>query len=226
MKEIVQLFESGGGEFFTPPSVFVEKLKKVKAVLFDWDGVFNDGFKKGEEGSLFSEVDAMGTNMLRYALWKKTGKLPITAVITGEENPSARMLAEREHFHNFYFKAKNKAKLFAEFCQTHTVKPEEVLFFFDDVLDLDVARRCGGRVMIARKATPMLQAFAKSHSMVDYLTGSDGGSHALREGCELVIGLLGQYNAVVTERMTFSADYQFYLEQRQEIQTLATAGAS
>ena len=41
-KEIVQLFESGGGEFFTPPSVFVAKLKDIRAVIFDWDGVFNE----------------------------------------------------------------------------------------------------------------------------------------------------------------------------------------
>ena len=66
---IVKLFEKGGGEFVSPPSVFIDKLKKIKAVLFDWDGVFNDGFKRGVDGSIFSEVDAMGTNLLRYALW-------------------------------------------------------------------------------------------------------------------------------------------------------------
>jgi 3-deoxy-D-manno-octulosonate 8-phosphate phosphatase (KDO 8-P phosphatase) len=220
-KGIVELFESGGGEFFTPPSVFVPKLEQVRAVLFDWDGVFNDGFKQGEEGSLFSEVDAMGTNLLRYALWRKHAKQVITAVVTGEGNPPAHALAQREHFHAVYSKAKNKPKVLDQFCKTHGLKPEQILFFFDDVLDMEVARQCGARIMIARKATPMLREFAKTNDMVDYLTGCSGGEHGLREGCEMVMGLLGLYEAAVKERMTFSQDYQFYLDERQQIETRA-----
>jgi 3-deoxy-D-manno-octulosonate 8-phosphate phosphatase (KDO 8-P phosphatase) len=218
-KEIVQLLESGGGEFFTPPSVFIAKLQKIRAVLFDWDGVFNEGFKQGNEGSIFSEVDAMGTNMLRYALWKRHGKQPIAAIITGEENPPAQFLSKREHFHTMFFQAKNKAAVFSHFCKTHSLQPTEVLFFFDDVLDLEVARQCGARIMIARRSTPMLTAFTKSNGMVDYLTGSSGGDHGVREGCELVIGLLGLYDKVVSERMVYSTDYQLYLGERQEIST-------
>ncbi len=223
-KEIVELFESGGGEFFTPPSVFLTRLSTVRAILFDWDGVFNEGFKQADGGSSFSEVDAMGTNMLRYALWKKHGKLPVSAVITGEENQSAQTLSKREHFHGVYFQAKNKAAVFEKFCKTHSLRPEEVLFLFDDVLDLEVARQCGVRVMIARPSTPMLANFAKSNGMVDYLTGCSGGEHGLREGCELIIGLLGLYHTVISERMVYSADYQLYLSERQAIVTdLTTA---
>lgn len=214
---IVALFESAGGEFFTPPSVFLEKLKGIRAVLFDWDGVFNEGFKQGSEGSVFSEVDAMGTNLLRYALWKQTGKQPITAVITGEDNPPARVLSEREHFHQLYLKSKNKAAVFEQFCSRHALKPEEVLFFFDDVLDLEVSRRCGARVMIRRRATALLNEFSKSNGMVDYLTGCSGGDHGLREGCEMVMGLMGHFDTVVRDRMLFSTDYQAYLEERQGI---------
>lgn len=218
-KSTVELFEAGGGEFFTPPSVFVPKLEQIRAILFDWDGVFNDGFKQGEEGSLFSEVDAMGTNLLRYGLWRKHARQAITAIVTGEGNPPAHALAQREHFHGVYSKAKNKAKVLKQFCDTHGLKPEQILFFFDDVLDLEVARQCGARVMITRKATPMLREFTKLNGMVDYLTGCHGGEHGLREGCEMVIGLLGLYESAVKERMTFSQDYQFYLEERQAIET-------
>lgn len=224
-KEIVELFESGGGEFFTPPSVFSTRLAEVRAVVFDWDGVFNEGFKQADGGSSFSEVDAMGTNMLRYALWKKHGKLPVTAVLTGEENQSAQTLAKREHFHTVYFQAKNKAAVFEKFCKTHSLRPGEVLFFFDDVLDLEVARQSGVRVMITRSSTPMLANFAKSNSMVDYLTGCTGGEHGLREGCELIIGLLGLYHTVISERMVYSSDYQLYLSERQAIVTELTTAS-
>ena len=223
--EVIQLFESGGGEFFTPPSVFVAKLKNIRGILFDWDGVFNEGFKAGPEGSNFSEVDAMGTNLLRYSLWRHHQKLPIIGIITGEDNPPAQLLAKREHFHALYFQAKNKAVVFATFCKTHSLHADEVLFFFDDVLDLEVARQCGARVMIGRRAAPLLTSYAKSHGMVDYITGCSGGDHGLREGCELIIGLLGLYDAVVGERMMFSADYQLYLAERQEVATRVESGS-
>ena len=144
-ESVIKLFQDGGGQFVTPPSVCIEKLKKIKAVIFDWDGVFNDGFKKGTDGSIFSEVDAMGSNLLRYALWRRNGQLPITAIITGEINPPAQALAHREHFHEVYFLSKNKASVFISFCEKHGLAPDEVIFFFDDVLDLEMARLCGLR---------------------------------------------------------------------------------
>lgn len=219
MSNLVTLFESVGGEFFTPPSVFTEKLKGIRAVLFDWDGVFNEGFKQGVEGSMFSEVDAMGTNLLRFAFWRHHGKLPVSAILTGEDNAAAGRLAEREHFNHLYFLAKNKAKVFAGFCSAYGLKPAEVLFFFDDVLDLEVARQCGARIMVRRRATPLMTEFVRAHGMVDYFTGGNGLEHGVREGCELVIGLLGQFDAVLKERMTFSSEYHRYLEERQQVAT-------
>ena len=216
---IIKLFEQGGGEFVSPPSVFVDKLKKIKAVLFDWDGVFNDGFKKGTDGSIFSEVDAMGTNLLRFALWRVNGELPITTIITGENNPLAHALAQREHFHEVFSLAKNKAKIFHTFCEKHNLLPSEVLFFFDDILDLEVARQCNARIMIGRSSTLLLRDFAKKHSIADYITAHDGGRHGLREGCELVVGLLGQYEEVVKNRMVFSEEYQRYLAERKKVET-------
>ena len=219
---IIKLFEEGGGQFVSPPSVFIEKLKKVKAVLFDWDGVFNDGFKRGSEGSIFSEVDAMGTNLLRYALWKLNGGLPVVAIITGENNPAAQSLAQREHFHEVFFHSKNKSLVFAAFCEKFYVKPEEVLFFFDDVLDLEVARQSGVRIMIGRLSSPLLRKFTIESGSVDYITAHDGGHHGLREGCELVIGMLGSYEGVVKSRMVYSEEYQLYLGSRQAIETKAS----
>jgi 3-deoxy-D-manno-octulosonate 8-phosphate phosphatase (KDO 8-P phosphatase) len=220
--KIIKLFEKGGGAFITPPLSFVEKLKKVKAVLFDWDGVFNDGSKKAGEGSPFSEVDAMGSNLLRYAFRKQNGSLPTVAIVTGENNPPAQALAQREHFHELYFMAKNKSIAFGSFCEKYSLKPAEVLFFFDDVLDLGVAAQCGARVMIGRKSNPMLNEFAKQEGLVDYMTGSEGGRSGLREGCEVVMGMLGVYDDVVRSRSIFSQDYKDYVAERSKVVTTIT----
>lgn len=222
-ENIVKLFEKGGGEFVSTPPFFIDKLKKIKAVLFDWDGVFNDGFKRGSEGSIFSEVDAMGTNLLRYALWKSKNELPTIAVITGERNPLAQQLAEREHFHEVYFLSKNKVIVFNSFCEKYKLKPDEVLFFFDDVLDIEVARLCGARIMIGRPASPLLKKYATGSSVADYITACDGGRHGLREGCELVVGLLGLFDDVIKNRSTFSENYTAYLAERQGVTTTVSA---
>ncbi|NOT73349.1 MAG: phosphatase [Cyclobacteriaceae bacterium] len=221
---VLKYFEKEGGEFISPLSVFSTKVKKVKAILFDWDGVFNDGYKAGNEGSLFSEVDAMGTNLMRYALWRINGVVPVSAIITGENNPAALQLANRESFHAVYSKAKNKAKIFTTFCETHNFAPSEVLFFFDDVLDLEVARQCGARILIARKSNVMFNQFTKKSEFTDYATTNDGGHHAVREGCELIIGLLNQFDEVVKERMVFSDNYQQYLADRKKIETIHVEG--
>ncbi len=221
-ENVVKLFEKEGGEFISPPSVFIDKLKRVKVVLFDWDGVFNDGTKRGNEGSIFSEVDAMGTNLLRYTLWRLHGKIPVSAIMTGEQNPLALHFAKRESFHAVYSGSKNKVESFAAFCQDHQHQPHEVLFFFDDVLDLEVALQCGARILVGRNSSLMLRKFVKDSGLADYITHNDGSRHGLREGAELVIGLLDQFETVVKSRMVFSEEYQTYLAQRRLIETVHT----
>ena len=41
-------FENIGGTFITPADHLKEKLSKIKAYIFDWDGVFNNGSKVGD----------------------------------------------------------------------------------------------------------------------------------------------------------------------------------
>ena len=221
---VIKLFKAAGGEFVSPPSVFIDKLKKIKAVLFDWDGVFNDGFKRGNEGSIFSEIDAMGTNLLRFALWKMNGVLPVTAIITGENNPAALQLAQRESFHAVYSRMKDKAEAFGAFTTTYGLKTDEVLFFFDDVLDLSVALQCGCRIQIGRGSNPMLNQFVKNSELTDYITANDGGHHGLREAAELVMGLIGQFEDVVKNRMAFTENYQSYLAERRLTEMTHVAG--
>src|SRR4051812_22453306 len=116
------IFTELGGRFCRPFAEFKDRLSKIKAYVFDWDGVFNDGVKPdsnraAQGGSPFSEIDSMGTNMLRFGHWMATGELPFVAIITGEENPTAQYLAQREHFHAVYFKSANKLIAFEHFLR-------------------------------------------------------------------------------------------------------------
>jgi len=45
---IPELFTSIGGRFISEPELISAKLKTIKAFIFDWDGVFNNGQKSAE----------------------------------------------------------------------------------------------------------------------------------------------------------------------------------
>ncbi|HUL80560.1 MAG TPA: phosphatase, partial [Gammaproteobacteria bacterium] len=97
--ELEARFAKLGGAFLTPPSVLRARMKSIRGIVSDWDGVFNAGSKGEGATSTFGEPDSMGINLLRYALYREHNRLPVAALITGEDNPSARAFAQREHFH-------------------------------------------------------------------------------------------------------------------------------
>ncbi|MBS1949984.1 MAG: hypothetical protein OJF59_002371 [Cytophagales bacterium] len=210
------LFTKTGGIFCRPFAEFREQVLRTRAYLFDWDGVFNDGVKSGAGGSLFSEVDAMGTNMLRFGHWLKHQHLPVVAVITGEENPAAQYLAQREKFNAIYFKSANKQVAFNHFLEAFSLKENEIAFVYDDVLDLALAGRCGLRIMVRHAATPTLQQYAIKNELADYITS--GHDHAVRESCELMLASMEKYDEAISRRSAFDTVYQSYLNERQSKQ--------
>ncbi len=213
--ELKNLFEKQGGEFSLSPSLILTRLKKIKAYIFDWDGVFNTGSKTENAGSSFSEVDSMGTNLLRFGYWLANNhQLPFIGIITGENNQTAIKLAQRESFHHIYFNFKNKALAFEHFTAKFGLREEEVAFLFDDVLDLPIAKMCGLRFMIRRKGSPLFSDYVKRNDYCDYISGQAGGYHAVREISELILGLLKQYDEAMKERIEFSSLYTEYLDHR------------
>lgn len=215
---IETIFTSLGGQFITPIDELTEKMRSVRAVVFDWDGVFNDGTKTGSGSSPYSEVDSMGTNLLRFGLWlHHKEQMPATAIITGVTNAMADHLAGREHFQACYSQAKHKIDVLHHLLKQHNLQPREVAFFFDDALDLSVAEVAGVRVMIRRSANPLLTNYVVNNGFADYLTGHQSGQFAVREGCEMLLGLLGQFEPVMLERLRYRPVYDRYYTERQAL---------
>jgi 3-deoxy-D-manno-octulosonate 8-phosphate phosphatase (KDO 8-P phosphatase) len=202
------------GNFITPAEEIAKKLSRIKAFVFDWDGVFNNGVKDENGTSSFSEIDAMGTNLIRFNHYLRNNDVPVVAIISGERNAMAWTLAKRESFHGVYSGIKFKTEALSHICEHHGIKPEEVCFVFDDVLDFSVAAAVGLRIMIPRACNPLLVEYAVQYKMVDYLTSCEGGNGAVREAVELLTGLSGKYNETIDNRMNFTETYRAYLEQR------------
>lgn len=211
-------FTTLGLRTITPEPELLRRVARIKAVLFDWDGVFNDGFKDADGGSPFSEVGSMGVNLLRFALWLRNGSLPKAAVITGQHNPYSERFAQRERLNGVYMGFTNKPEAFDSFLTKHGLQADEVAFFFDDVLDLPVASRCGFRVMIGSPVTAWFVEQVIARKEADLITGHSGGDNGLREATDAVIALLGNGTDVIEHRVMYSEVYQKYLAERQAIQ--------
>ena len=211
MQKIEKLFK---GEFLTNPKSFRKKIKAIKAYIFDWDGVFNDGHKTETGSSSFSEIDSMGLNMLRFGHYLKNGDVPFTAIISGEQNKTAELFVKRESINAIYSGIKNKYHALDHFCRSKDINASEVAFIFDDVLDLSIAQHCGLRIMVPRQCNPLFLRFVKKKGLADYFTYSKGSENAVREAAELIMALHGEYDNVIQNRIDYSQTYQDYLEKR------------
>lgn len=219
MNRIAKIFTDLGGTFCTSPDDFARKAASIRAFIFDWDGVFNDGTKNENGSSSFGEVDAMGTNLLRYSNYLSHGKMPFVGVMSGATNSLSFQYGSREHAHGVYYSVKNKGLAFDHFIDMYDLAPESIAFFFDDVLDLSLASSCGLRIMLNRKANPLLKEYVVENGLADYLTANPGGSFGLREACEMLMGANGNYQQVVRARSHFSDSYAAYLKERENIDT-------
>ena len=220
MDQIAKIFTDHGGIFCISPDAFLKKARSIRAFIFDWDGVFNDATKNQHGSSSFDEVDAMGSNLLRYSNTLLHGEMPRVAVMSGAKNNLSFQYGSREHVHGVYFNVKNKKLAFEHFIGLHGLEPEAVAFFFDDVLDLSLAAVCGLRIMINRKANPLFKAYVMQNHLADYVTANPGGSFAVREASEMLMGVNGNYDEVVRSRSNFSDAYAAYLRERDSIPTL------
>lgn len=219
MKEIEELYTSIGGQFITPVPDIKLKLASIKAFLFDWDGVFNSGQKNAKSSSDFNETDSMGTNLLRYSYFLKNNRLPTTAVISGEKNEAAFYFCERECFMYSFFKISNKKEALNFICEKEGILPDNIAYFFDDVLDLPIAETCGLRILVNQKANPLFVNYCVRNQLADYVTANSGGNYAVREAAELLIGLNGNYDRVLKNRSDYSDSYAKYISLRKETVT-------
>jgi len=217
LKLIKDLFTALGGHFAISPNQIEDALIKIRCFVFDWDGVFSAGRKGVNVTSTFAEADSMGINLFRYGYWLINHELPLFAIITGENNETAIKFAKREHLTAVYSKIPEKMKALEYICETEYVRLDQIACVYDDVNDLSMAQECGLRIKVRRDASPLFKRFCVEKSFCDYTTGHTGQEYAVREVCELFLGLIGKYEQVVKSRVAFDETYRSYWQVRNEI---------
>ena len=154
------------------------KIRKIKLVLTDNDGVLTDTgvyySAKGEEMKRFSIRDGMGAERLFKLLNIKTG------IVTGEISGSVKKRAEKLKLEEIYMGIKDKAEILHQILNKNGLKAENIAYIGDDVNDLEIMKKVGF------KACPS-DAVSEIKEIADYICINKGGYGAFREIAELII---------------------------------------
>jgi len=219
LERITKVFEALGGTFCTSVPELEKKILRVRGYIFDWDGVFHIGQKGDTHSGVFSESDSMGVNMLRYGYWQRHRQLPFTAIISGERDKTASKFVEREHFDAIYTGIRDKKNALDHACAAADLDPLQMACIFDDINDLSMAKHCGLRIQVRRPASSLFMEYTTQNGLCDYITALPAQEHAVRECCELLLGLSGNFFEIIESRVAFDTNYQAYWKARSEVKT-------
>ena len=158
-----------------------KKIKKVKLLLLDVDGVLTDGRiaydSRGSDSKFYDVHDGLGVYLLRR-MGIKT--ILVTAKGSDSINPRARDMRVEAVYKDIL----PKSKVYQKVLKKYRLKDEEVCFIGDDLVDLCVLKQAG--VPIATK-----NAVSEIKRVSCYVTKKPGGRGAVREVAELILKTKG-----------------------------------
>jgi 3-deoxy-D-manno-octulosonate 8-phosphate phosphatase (KDO 8-P phosphatase) len=162
---------------------FKTKLNRVKAFMFDVDGVLTDGsvtlMSDGEQIRVMNIKDG-------YALQLAAKKGYKIAIISGGRSEMIRKRMHGLGITDVYLACSNKIEVYKELLEIYDVKPEEILYMGDDIPDYEVMKRVG----IPTCPNDSVQEI-KDISI--YVSHQNGGKGAVRDVIEQVLKLHGQW---------------------------------
>ena len=115
-------------------------FQKVRLVIFDVDGVLTDGSlyygPDGEAFKAFNAKDGLGIHRLI-----KSGIE--VGIITGRVSSFVSRRAEDLGIRHVYQKKMDKKPVFLELCEKLALRPDQVAYMGDDIIDLPVLEEAG-----------------------------------------------------------------------------------
>lgn len=170
----------------------VEKLRKIKLLIMDVDGVMTDGRiiidDEGRESKNFNVRDGHGIKILqRYGI--------SVALLTGRQSNVVKHRARDLDIKDVYQKVFNKKEVYEKILKKHKLSPDETAFIGDDIVDIPVLKRAGFAVAVADAEDVVKKS-------VHYVAKNRGGHGAVREVCEMILQAQGKW-ADVAARYEF-----------------------
>lgn len=154
-----------------------EKLRKIKLLVLDVDGVMTDGRiimdDEGRELKNFDVRDGHGIKLLQRHGIK-------VAILTGRKSKVVEHRARDLEIEEVYQGALNKKEIFEKILQKHNIRADNVAYVGDDIVDVPVLNEVGF------SAAPR-DALAIVKKRVDYIAVNRGGHGAVRELCDMIL---------------------------------------
>jgi 3-deoxy-D-manno-octulosonate 8-phosphate phosphatase (KDO 8-P phosphatase) len=161
----------------------VNKIKKVKVLLLDVDGVLTDGRivydSRGRDSKFFDVHDGMGVYLL------KISGIP-SVLITAKGSRAIKPRARDMRVDVVYEDVSPKTSVLDKILDKYKVKTDELCFVGDDLVDLCLMKRVGFPVAVAN-GCPEVKKVAL------YVTSREGGRGAVRELAELILKTQGKW---------------------------------
>lgn len=158
-------------------------LSKIRAVVFDMDGVLS-----ASTITLHPDGEPMRTVNIKdgYAIQLAVKRGLNIAIMTGADVKSIRMRYEKLGVKNIFTGCSVKIKTYDKFLADNGLTDKEVIFVGDDVPDYEVMKRCGCPCCPA-------DACADIKSISRYISHARGGYGVGRDIIEQVLKAQGKW---------------------------------
>ena len=152
-------------------------ITNIQLVLLDVDGVLTDGSiiysDSGEQIKKFNSRDGLGIRLLMDADIK-------VGIVTGRVSNALHHRCKNLSIDLIFDGIKDKAAVLSSVEDRTGIKPDEIGFIGDDLIDLPIMRRVGTSFCVSDACDEVKQeAFFISHL--------PGGKGAVREICEYIL---------------------------------------
>ena len=165
-----------------------DRLKKIKLLILDVDGVMTDGRiifdSNGIESKFFNVKDGHGIKMLQ-----RTG-IEI-GIISGRESRVVANRATELGIGQVYQKSLDKMVPYRQMLEATGLSDEQAAFMGDDVIDIPLLRRVG---FAAAPADAVAEVLPFAH----FVSRNRGGWGAVREVCDLIMKAQGTWDTVTS----------------------------
>lgn len=165
------------------------KLKKIRMLVLDVDGVMTDGRivldGEGREVKSFDVQDGYGIHLLHRGGFK-------VGIISGRRSEAVSRRAEELHIDALHQGVRYKLKAYSRILESYDLRDADICYAGDDLPDLPILNRAGVAVAV-RNAHPEVRKIAH------YTTKAKGGDGAVREIAELLLRVQGAWNHLLKE---------------------------
>ena len=164
-----------------------DKLKRIKLLLLDVDGVLTDGSiiynDSGAETKVFNVKDGLGIRILMKAGIQ-------VGIVTSRTSKTLNHRCNNLGISLIFDGVRDKASVLELISKQTGLQAEDIAFVGDDLIDLPLLKRVGLSIAVADAHETVIEN-------VDMVTSKKGGAGAVREVCEAILKAQGFWSKVL-----------------------------